>query len=81
MPAANFWFISRGTTGPIGQYNKAGYTVHLYGEAAIEVKSLKEAQELAVKHGASGKFVRRTKWDGPRLATYYFDMQSAEATQ
>ncbi len=81
MPAANFWYISRGTTGPMGRYNKAGYTVHLYGQGVVEVRSLKDAQELAVKHGASGEFKRRTKWDGDRLATYYFDLQSAEATQ
>jgi len=81
MALANFWFISRGTASATGGYNKSGYTVHFYAEAAVEVTSLKEAQKLAVKHGASGKFVRRTKWDGPRLATYYFDMQSAEATQ
>lgn len=74
----NFWFISKSYESRTGSWIANEYMVNLSGAAPIRCENLKKAKQIAIEHGASGKWVRSEKLNGRRMQVEYTDAKGGD---
>jgi len=67
-----------GMAGPAGRFYKTGWTVNVPGQRAEKVETLPHAKAIASEHGASGKWERCQKQDGPYMRTVYVEVMDEQ---